>query len=142
METHPFRLKPGQDLKAEIDALTLREKWSAACILSAVGSLTQAAIRFADQEEVSILNGHFEILSLSGTLSPGGSHLHISIADGKGKVTGGHLKEGSEIYTTAEVVIGILHDWEFSRQLCEQSNYLELVAEKRRSLSTPPSKQD
>lgn len=126
METHPLRLKPGQDLKKEIDALTLRKKWPAACIVSAVGSLTEVAIRFANQEETSLMSGHFEIVSLSGTLSPDGSHLHISVADENGKVTGGHLKEGAIVFTTVELIIGILSDWKFTREPCSESGYLEL----------------
>lgn len=82
MKSFPIRFKPGHDLKKKIDAVTLVEKWSAACILSAVGSLTDVAIRFANQEHTDVLSGHFEIVSLSGTLSPHGSHLHISVADG------------------------------------------------------------
>lgn len=130
MKPYPVRLKPGQDLKMQIDALTTREKWPAACMLSAVGSLTEVPIRFANQEEVTVLKGHFEILTLSGTLSPHGSHLHITVADEQGKVTGGHLKEGAIIYTTAELVIGILQKWEFTREPCTQSGFPELVVKK------------
>lgn len=103
MKVFPIRLKPGQDLKSEIDSLTRRHNWSAACILSAVGSLTEVPIRFANQDEAKLYQGHFEILSLSGLLSRDGSHLHISVADETGKIFGGHLKEGAKIYTTAEL---------------------------------------
>lgn len=130
MKTYPIRLKPGQDLKQELDALTNREQWAAACVLAAVGSLTEVAIRYANQEKTELLSGHFEIVSLSGTLSQDGSHLHIAVSDKAGKVVGGHLKEGAIVYTTVELVIGILDDWEFTRENCPQSGYLELVVGK------------
>jgi uncharacterized protein len=127
MKSHPVRLKPGGDLKAALDHLTHIHRWRAAAIISAVGSLSQAAIRFANRDEISILPGPFEIVALSGTLSGSGSHLHIAVSDRDGKMTGGHLKEGSRIYTTAEIVIVILDDWKFSRELDPESGYLELV---------------
>lgn len=138
MEILPVRLSPGQDLKSEIDALTLQHDWPAAIILSAVGSLTEAPIRFANRDEVRVVKGHLEILTLSGTLSRDGSHLHLCVADGTGKVCGGHLKEGAIVFTTAELVIGILNQWEFSRETCEQTGFLELVV-KRKANCVPPS---
>ncbi len=52
------------------------------------------------------LYGKFEIVSLTGTLAESGSHLHAAISDNIGNIIGGHLKKGSIIYTTAEIVIG------------------------------------
>ena len=46
-----------------------------------------------------------EILSLSGTLSADGTHLHIAIADSSCAVIGGHLCPGSFMRTTAELAI-------------------------------------
>lgn len=56
-----------------------------------VGSLTNNTIRFANQSEGSKDDGHFEIVSLIGSVSVNGSHLHISISDSTGKTIGGHL---------------------------------------------------
>jgi hypothetical protein len=50
-------------------------------------------------------NGKFEIVSLSGTLSSSGHHVHMSIADCDGNVFGGHLMEGCLVRTTAEIVL-------------------------------------
>lgn len=132
MKIYPIRLTPGFDVKAELDRLVREEGWKAACVVSAVGSLTVVPVRFANAEEPEWLRGHFEIVSLSGTLSPDGSHLHISVADGAGKMTGGHLMAGSEVYTTAEIVIGVLEEWEFSRELDERTGYEELAVQSLR----------
>ena len=107
MRTHVLRLHSGDDPKAALDALVKQSGWTAACVLSAVGSLTEASLRFADQAEVTTLRGHFEFVGLTGTLSPDGSHLHLAVSDSTGVTRGGHLKEGSRVYTTVEIVLAI-----------------------------------
>jgi predicted DNA-binding protein with PD1-like motif len=59
-----------------------------------------------------------------------GSHLHISISDSTGRTIGGHLKEGSIVYTTAEIVLGLLPDIVFERQVDPTYGYKELVIKK------------
>ncbi|HAO47758.1 MAG TPA: DUF296 domain-containing protein [Chitinophagaceae bacterium] len=116
MHTHAFRLKPGQDLKTEIQKLVNEQQIKAGWISTAVGSLTNYNIRFANQPNGSSNSGHFEILSLAGTVSVNGSHLHISISDSSGKTMGGHLLEGCTIYTTAEIVILSSDEYIFKRE--------------------------
>ncbi|MGI9280971.1 MAG: PCC domain-containing protein [Endozoicomonas sp.] len=67
---------------------------------------------------------------MSGTVCPSGLHLHICVADKKGQVLGGHLKPGSIIDTTAEIVVGILKDTCFTREVDGETGYLELVVKK------------
>lgn len=69
-------------------------------------------------------------MSLVGTLNQPG-HLHISLADSKGQVIGGHVMEDLIIYTTAEVIIGECNDISFSREPCDKSGWDELVISKR-----------
>ncbi len=126
METLSLRLHPGQDLKADLDRLIDKHEIEAACILTCVGSLTIAVLRFANQETTQKLDGHFEIVSLTGVMSRHGSHYHISIADEQGKCYGAHLMDGCKIYTTAEIVIGIIPNCSFLRTLDPQTGYPEL----------------
>lgn len=127
MTTYCLRLTPGQDLKRELDGLVKAKKWSAACILTGVGSLSLAAIRFANAHTVEMIEGPLEILSLAGTLSRDGSHIHILVSDGNGIPIGGHLKEGAIINTTAEIVIGILSEWDFTRKADLETGCAELT---------------
>lgn len=108
---HPLRLKPGADLKGEIEAYIKQEKIEAGWISTCVGSLTVLQVRYANQPAADTLERHLEIVSLTGTVSINGSHLHISVSDSTGKTIGGHLMNGSKVYTTAEIVIGesLLH---------------------------------
>lgn len=116
ISTHAFRLKPGQDLKAGIQQLVAEKKIKAGWISTCVGSLTEYNIRFANQPAGSTDTGHFEIVSLTGTVSTNGSHIHISISDSIGKTIGGHLMEGCKVYTTAEIVILSSDQYEFKRE--------------------------
>lgn len=47
-----------------------------------------------DQQDIRTMNDEYEIISLVGTVSVNGSHLHLSFSDKNGDVMGGHLKEG------------------------------------------------
>jgi hypothetical protein len=131
MQAITFRLKSGQDLFDEIEAVVAQKNIEAGCILSAVGSLTHATLRLANREYYSKYDGPFEIVSVTGTVSVHGSHLHISISDEDGKTIGGHLAPGCRIYTTAEMVIGVLEDIVYKRQFAEDSGYEELVVYKK-----------
>ncbi len=103
-----------------------REKLDAAFIITCVGSLTVAAIRFAGKSETSSVAGPLEITSLTGTFSIQGSHFHITVADENGKATGGHLKEGSIVRTTAELVVGTHDEVVYLREKDAASGYMEL----------------
>lgn len=127
MEYLPLRLMPQQDLKRALLEECEQHKIEAAFVLGCVGSLTQAVIRFANQKEGTTLLPTWEILTLSGTLSRHGAHLHITLSDKKGRVLGGHLMEGSLIHTTAEVILGILPQHTFTREPDPHTGYLELV---------------
>ena len=127
MTTVSLRLKPKEDLKIKLDEFVKLHKIKAACIVTCVGSLDVAAIRFANQPKTSLVNGKLEIVSLTGTLAKSGSHVHISVSDSTGKTIGGHLKEGSIIYTTAEIVLGILPEVVYSRETDPTYGYKELM---------------
>ncbi len=124
-----IRLNPEQDLKQALQQFTQDQQLTAGFILTTVGSLHQAALRFAGQESTQILTGRFEILSLVGSLSPDGVHLHMAIADHQGQTRGGHVQTGCLIYTTAEIVIGTSPSYRFSRAWDPKTGYLELQIE-------------
>ncbi|MDP1814537.1 MAG: DNA-binding protein [Leadbetterella sp.] len=129
MKTYAFRLQPDQDLKISIKNYVRENKIKAGVILSCVGSLSGAALRMADKNVTKVFDGKFEIVSLAGTLSPDGCHLHISLSDKDGNVIGGHLNEGCIINTTAEIVIGEIENLSFSRVVDESTGFKELVVQ-------------
>ena len=126
MKILPLRLKPSQDLRQSLKEFARIQNIEAGFVLTAIGSLQQAAIRFADREETTILHDKFEIVSLNGTVANAGVHLHIAISDRSGKMIGGHLVNGCIIYTTAEIVIGVSEEFRFLRTVDIETGYLEL----------------
>lgn len=129
MNTVALRLMPGADLKQSLSDYCIEHQIDAACVVSCVGSLRKASIRFADCAEGTELNAKLEIVSLVGTVSQHGCHLHIAVSDGQGRTSGGHLMPGSHIYTTAEIVLGILPGVIFKREHDDRTGYKELKIE-------------
>jgi len=126
MKTFALRLRPGEDPQAALDSFAQTRHLQAACVLTCVGSLRKAVLRFANQDQAVTLVGHFEIVSLTGVFSVQGGHYHIAISDGEGRTYGAHLLEGSEVYTTAEIVLASLDDLHFLRTFDPQTGYPEL----------------
>jgi len=120
------RLEPGEDVKLSIQNFAKDKNIEAGWIVTCVGSLTSYAIRFANQQQAAVKNGFFEIVSLTGTLSINGSHIHISIADENGKLIGGHLMEGCIVYTTAEIVVAKSNNYIFKREDDQNTQWKEL----------------
>lgn len=116
ISTHAIRLKPGEDLKSGIEKVVKENNIRAGWVATCVGSLTDYSIRFANQPDGVMGTGNFEIISLVGTISINGSHIHISISDSTGKTFGGHLMPGCKIYTTAEIVLQSTDKYEFTRE--------------------------
>ena len=126
MKVYPLRLRPGQDLKHEIMHFVNENGIQAGFVITCVGSLRKAALRLVGQRETRTFNRKFEIVSLTGTVEPGGAHLHIALADSTGAVIGGHLQGGSTIYTTAEIILGDALGYSFVREYDAETGHLEL----------------
>ena len=125
-----FRLTKGMDLKKEIEEYAINNKASGA-ILSCVGSLSKLVIRLADGKSILEKEDSFEIVSITGTLSQDGVHIHISVSDNNGNTIGGHLKNGCIVNTTAEVCIQLFDDIVFKREYDKSTGYNELVIKEK-----------
>ena len=123
----PLRLPPHADLRRSIEAAAIRDGFDSCFVVAGIGSLSDATLRMAGAEAETRLAGPFEIVSLSGTLTPDGAHLHIAISDASGRLVGGHVCYGNEIRTTAEVLLAPLPDWTLTRELDATTGYRELV---------------
>jgi len=114
---HVLRLVPGEDVLQSLFRFARVRGFHAASVVSVVGSLVQAAIRYANQNDTSILTGHFEIVSLMGNIDSqygqnplaeadgGFGHVHLSVSDSDGVTYGGHMTSGCLVYTTAEITM-------------------------------------
>lgn len=135
MRTFAFRLKPGKDLRLGIEEFIAEKGLKAAFVVTCVGGLDKLVFRMAgatpEKQDTRTLVDNFEIVSLVGTSGEDGSHFHIAVSNREGQVFGGHLKEGTTIFPTAEVVIGEMDDSVFARDIDEETGFEELVVLKR-----------
>ena len=107
MQSLPLTLSPGSDLHQSLEVLS-REQQITGFVLGVVGNLTRAAFQCPGQPEPTILEGDLEVITLNGTLSPKGVHLHLSLSDGACQVWGGHLEPGTLVQKGVDLLIGIL----------------------------------
>ena len=127
MKALPLRIDPDEDLRRALEA----RGGSAAFVIAGIGSLHAASLRFAGRKDAQVLEGPLEILTLSGSLSADGAHLHMSVADSTGKVNGGHVAYGCRVRTTAEVLLADLPGWSLTRERDAATGYPELVVHSR-----------
>jgi len=131
MKTLPLRLSPGDDLRAALDAALGATDCEAAFVVSGIGSLREARLRYAGRDAPHRVVGDLEILTLAGTLCAGGSHLHASLADADGRVFGSHVAPGCIVRTTAEILLALLDDVRFARAPDAATGYAELAIRPR-----------
>lgn len=122
-----LRLQPGADVKAALEAFARDHHLRAASVVSAVGSLTDVGLRFADKPDTTRLSGHFEVVSLSGYLAEGELHLHLAVSDGEGKMVGGHFTDGNRVYTTLVLAVDEHLRYRYRREHDPKTNRDELV---------------
>lgn len=125
-----FRLQSGQLLKEEIERVAQEKSVKAGVLLSVVGGLDNVVLRMpklnSGDHAIKELDGPFELVSGTGTISKDGCHIHIAVSDKEGKCYGGHLKDGCRVRMTAEIVIGIFDDVTYTRVPDEKTGFDEL----------------
>lgn len=132
MDSLVLRLVPGEDLRGAIEAAVARETPAgAAFVLSGIGSLSRAALRLAGAAEPTVVEGDLELLTLAGSVSPDGAHLHALLACADGSVLGGHVAPGCTVRTTAELLLASVPQWQLGRQRDPETGHAELVARRR-----------
>ena len=105
MRTTPIKLAPGDDLRLCLEQLA-REEQASGFVLGVVGNLSRAAFQCPGPPEPTVMEGDLEIITLNGTVSPTGVHLHLSLSDGACHVWGGHLEPGTLVLKGADVLVG------------------------------------
>lgn len=126
---HVLRLLPGDDVRGTLAAWCNERQVEAAAIVSAVGSVSCALLRYGGRSEGTRTEGDLEVCMLSGTLSRYGMHVHLAIADAQGAMVGGHLLEGTLVRTTLEIVVQEIGGVRLLRRLDERTGFSELFAE-------------
>ncbi len=127
MRTVCCRLHRGDDLLHSIKSIAAQRHIQAGVVLSGVGCVSRARLRDASGVNIRQLEEHFEIVSLTGTVSEARCHLHIALSREDLSTVGGHLVEGCIINTTCELVIGVLEGVEYAVEQDAETGYDELI---------------
>jgi uncharacterized protein len=131
MQLLPIRLSPGADIRRALERAATDQVKESAFVIAGIGSLVEASLRYAGKATESRIGGPLEILSLSGTLSSSGAHLHMSVSNASGQVFGGHVSYGNVVRTTAEVLLAPLVEWSLTREHDAATGFNELVVRRR-----------
>lgn len=126
MNLLPLRLHPGDDLRHAIGQVLQQHASGSAFLLSAIGSLVDARLRFAGQAEQTVIEGPLVILGLAGSVTLDGSHLHMSVSDPTGRVAGGHVCHGNIVRTTVEAVLVLPPEWSLTGEIDPATGFTEL----------------
>ena len=111
MQPLPLKLAPGSDLRLSLEELAQRDGISG-FVLGVVGNLTKVSFKCPGQAEPTVLEGDLEVITLNGTFSPEGVHLHLSLSEGACQVWGGHLEPGTIVQKGVDLLIGVLEQRE------------------------------
>lgn len=127
MQALPVRLAPGADLRAALEAIARSQFPEGVFVVCGIGSLVDPRLRLAGQTEETCYRGPWEVLTLSGTITGQGAHLHMSIAAESGHVAGGHVVYGNAVRTTVELLLAPPGPWRMSRAVDAATGFHELV---------------
>ncbi len=109
-----LRLDPGEEILGKIKELALKEEITLASV-QGIGALNEFTVGLFQIDKKEFIPNHFqgayEMVSLLGTINTmDGSfytHLHMSAADEKGHMVGGHLSK-AVTSATCEIIITLM----------------------------------
>ena len=127
MNFQPVRLHPGADIRRALIEMVATCGAGPAFLVSGIGSLVQGHLRFAGKADETVIPGPLEIISISGSVTSDGAHLHVVVSDANGQVVGGHLGFGNIVRTTLEALVVFLPDWALTREPDAATGFDELV---------------
>ena len=104
MHPHSLKLSPESDLKNSIKEYSLSNNLYG-YVSGVVGNLRTVCIQCPRNLEINKFEGNLEILSLSGNFNKGYVHLHLSFADERCNVFGGHLEEGCIVKKGTDILL-------------------------------------
>jgi uncharacterized protein len=110
-----IRLKNGEDLLRGLERAVSQESVRNGVFMGAFGSLTSYHVHVVNNTTFPPKNvymkgrGPYDILSVTGAVIDGRLHPHVTFSDSK-KALGGHLEEGSLVFTFAVITLGVFED--------------------------------
>jgi predicted DNA-binding protein with PD1-like motif len=122
-----LRLPPGADLRRSIEEECRSSLPGGGFVICGIGSLADPVLRLAGQDVETRYEGPYEILTLTGSVTADGAHLHASISSALGAVFGGHVAYGNRVRTTAELLLIAIESGCLSRRMDAATGFPELL---------------
>jgi uncharacterized protein len=110
-----IRLNNGEDLLKGLQKTFAQEGVKNGVFMGAFGSLTSYHVHVVNNTTFPPKNiytkgkGPYDILSVTGAVIDGRLHPHLTFSDSK-KALGGHLEDGSLVFTFAVITLGVFED--------------------------------
>ena len=111
-----LRFKYQADLLTGLESMVKQQKIRNAVILSGIGSLRSYHFHTVSNRSFPTQNVHVEdpeapadLVSMNGYVIDGRVHAHMTLAN-PDKAFGGHLEQGTTVFTFAIVTLGVLND--------------------------------
>jgi len=110
-----IRLKQGEDLLRGLQKAVAQEGVKNGVFMGAFGSMTSYHVHVVNNTTFPPKNiytkgkGPFDILSVTGAVIDGRLHPHLTFSDSK-RAYGGHLEEGSLVFTFAVITLGVFEE--------------------------------
>ena len=123
----PLRLPPGADLRRSLDTHTFPDGSCSGFVVAGLGILMNPKLRFAVASEETTISGPVELMTISGSLSKDGAHVHVAVANAQGQLFAGHLCYGSVVRTTVELLLAPVPGFELHRTHDTATGFKELV---------------
>ncbi len=130
-----LRLKPGTDMLTEIEKACNEHQIKNGVIISGIGSVGRAAFcdpqYFPDRKQPYnygppiIIDTHLSIASISGIVchdddGTNNVHVHVTFSDEEGRCYAGHLKEGTRVLLTVDMMIAEVEGIDMTRKMDEE----------------------
>lgn len=110
-----IRLKYNTDLLEGLQQAVKKENIKNAVILSGAGSVTSYHVHAVNNTTLPAKlaytkqNAPMDLIAVNGYVLGGRIHAHVTLTDDK-KAFGGHLHEGTTVFTFAIITLGVLDD--------------------------------
>lgn len=110
-----IRLKKGEDLLKGLQKAVAQEGVHNGVFMGAFGSLVSYHVHVVNNTTFPPKNvyikgsGPYDILSVTGAVIDGRLHPHLTFSDSK-KALGGHLEDGSLVFTFAVITLGVFEE--------------------------------
>ncbi|MFX0113719.1 MAG: PPC domain-containing DNA-binding protein [Candidatus Hodarchaeota archaeon] len=126
-------LKRGDDLLEAVKKICTKERIYGGSIISGIGTFSRCRLGYFDLDNKEYqtinINEPVELVSTSGTITIAKKtsfpHIHLIVADSKGRCFGGHAMSECIVSVTVELMI-LVFDGELHRKLDPETNLMLL----------------